>query len=318
MYVSNQCGMRNSTSPITQAMIDGQNARMNARVQVMSDGNSDMADLIAALTPPSPTGNCDDLTNSIALIAGSPWPVGGGPAESSPATVAGPASGVPGAVAASPSPAGVTASGTPAASGSSVATYGRGRGRRGSPFFGHARQRQAGRQISNFSCAGPGAPSAAGAAKVIPVPAIATPSAPTPSAPSAPAWQCPGQAQCRTSNICLDLKRGCVASSQVTQQQIEACAAAGYTGNEDFFPCAIGPNQNLPFLGAPMPNPPPYSTVAAQDVPPPASQNWWGLGGLGCGDNMGVLQVLGIALGVGLGIYFADWASKQNWGMKTL
>lgn len=335
--------MRNSTSPITQQMIDAENARLNRQVQPMSDGNSDLSELIAALTPPAPTGSCADLTNSNALIAGSPWPTGGSMDAPSPA-VAGPGSaGTPGTTVASssPSPAGSTASGTPASSGGNTPTtpalgpggggfvrssacnacgwgrgtqlrgpqFGRGRGARGSPFFGHSNQSGPASQIPNFSCA---------SAKVIPVPVPAAP-APAPvvqtAIPPSPT-SCPPQSQCQTGNVCLDIRRGCVDASQVTTDQLVACSQAGYAGNENFFPCVLA-QPNLPFLGAPMPNPPPYSSVAAQDVPPPAGQNW-GLGGLGCGcESGGVLQVLGIAIGVAAGIYFADWMSKRNWSFEA-
>lgn len=327
MYVSKQCSMRNSTSPITPQMIDAENARLNRQVQPMSDGNSDLSELIAALTPPAPTGSCADLTNSNALIAGSPWPTGGSMDTPSPA-VAGPGSaGTPGTTVASssPSPAGSTASGTPASSGGNTPTassgrgwgrgaplrgpqLGRGNGARGSPFFGHSNQSGPASQIPNFSCA---------SAKVIPVPAAAAAPAPavqtaTPPSPTS----CPPQSQCQTGNICLDIRRGCVDASQVTTDQLVACSQAGYAGNEIFFPCVLA-QPNLPFLGTPMPNPPPYSSVAAQDVPPPAGQNW-GLGGLGCGcEGGGVLQVLGIAIAVAAGIYFADWMSKRNWSLAA-
>src|SRR5271166_2579201 len=64
VFTQSPCAQRNSESPITQQMIDAQDARMNRLVQPMIDGNGDMAQLVAALTPPPPTGTCSDLTNS--------------------------------------------------------------------------------------------------------------------------------------------------------------------------------------------------------------------------------------------------------------
>jgi hypothetical protein len=347
MYVpqSKQCSMPNSMTPITQARINAQAIALDRQVQPMLDGNSDMQALIAALTPPPPVGTCEDLTNSNALISVSPWPPtgqGGAPPvtgahqstlPTAPAASSSGAASTPATAGSSPTPAGSVASAGTAGGGRSGG-WGRVRGPifgrarfapgGGSPFFGRTGENSRLRgQFSTGQCARvltvprvvtPGA--AIPAPPATPTPAPTPITTPTPAAkPAAPAWTCPGQPACRTSNICLDLRRGCVGSSQVTQAQIEACAAAGYTGNEDFFPCALT-QPNLPFLGEPMPNPPPYSTVVSQDVPPPSSQNWWGLGGLGCdcdGGGPGVLQVLGLAAVIAAGIYFADWMVKQNW-----
>ena len=341
-------------------MIDAQNARMNRLVQPMIDGNSDMAGLVAALTPPVPTPSCGALTNSNGIGPAWPWPqIGnvGTPIVGSSFSDAAPAVAAPTAVAVAATPAGSTGSGAPANSsgvaagpGGSVIPlppwmqrgyrYPGSRGGQGSPagrsggrgFIGARRggrgpvfgrggnerngdsgyfiqprtQSQIGNSVTNFTCP-PGT-------KVIPVPAPApapiTAQHPTPQ-PGA-TWACPSQSQCQTDNVCLDLKRGCVVSSQVSLEQMAACSQAGYAGNEGFFPCLIAQGPNLPFLGTPMPNPPQYSTVASQDVPPPASQNWVGLSGLGCGGGGGDLQnMVVIALGVTAGLFFAGWIAKE-------
>lgn len=173
--------------------------------------------------------------------------------------------------------------------------------------------------VTNFSCpktaviavpSAPGVPTAGA-----PVPTSTPVAVPKPimiAAPSAPAKACPPQSSCRTGNICLDLKRGCVSANQVDSAQLLACAEAGYSGNENFFPCVLA-QPNLPHIGTPMPNPPSYQSVYSQDVPP--TGNYWGLSGLGCDSGGGpgtLLGVLGIALGVAGGLFFADWISKQR------
>lgn len=191
----------------------------------------------------------------------------------------------------------------------------------GSSYFLHGGiVEQIQQAVRNFNC-GPGAKTAGPA--VIPVPTVLTPSSgvgpptvPAPSGAPAPSGgACPPQSACMTGNICLDLKRGCVSSSQLTSDQLLACAEAGYTGMENYFPCVIANLPNpAPQFGTPLPNPPPYPSVMAQDVPP-TSGNWGGLAGLGCGDGPGTLTgVIGIALGVAAGLFFADWLSKERMG----
>jgi hypothetical protein len=198
------------------------------------------------------------------------------------------------------------------------AAFGRGGNGSGGGYFTHRSMLDQLRDsISNFgSCPttrviavptlAPSAPVAA------PAPVAAAPPVGVPAAPAVPGWTCPPQSLCRTGNVCLDMKRGCVMSSQVSLEQMAACSAAGYAGNEDFFPCLVPQGPNLPYLGTPMPNPPPYSSVASQDVLPPSSQNWRGLSGLGCGGGVDLGNVVGIALGVTAGLFFAGWLAKQG------
>lgn len=138
---------------------------------------------------------------------------------------------------------------------------------------------------------------------VIPVPQVTNvpTNSPNPAAPSCP------YPRCSTGNVCLDLITGCVANSQVTQAQVEACTKAGYStfGNSGAWLSAImlGCGGNLPYLGAPMPNPPTatgamYATlnpaIAAGSA---ASSKARGMGGLGQmdGSNLGgFLAVMGL------------------------
>jgi hypothetical protein len=360
VFTQSPCAQRNSESPITQQMIDAQNARMNRLVQPMIDGNSDMAGLVAALTPPPPVPSCGALTNSNGIGPAWPWPLIGNvgtPVEGS--SFAALAVAAPAAATVAATPAGSTGSGSPAnasgvaagpagsvvplppwmargfrrpggGSGSPAdrngghgwqrgpaASMSRGRFGRGGDerngdsgyFFQPRAQAQIGNSVSNFTCP---------PVKVIALPQQAPAPAPTPipaqhpTAQPGSTWDCPDQSECRTANVCLDVKRGCVMSSQVSPQQMAACSQAGYTGNEAFFPCLIPKGPQLPYLGTPMPNPPQYSTVAGQDVPPPSSQNWVGLSGLGCGGGGSDLtNVVVIALGVTAGLFFAGWLAKE-------
>jgi len=66
---------------------------------------------------------------------------------------------------------------------------------------------------------------------------------------------------CETGNVCLDIRNGCILSTQVTPAQLLACAAAGYVGNLNRYPAvaAAGGARGGAFLGAPLPDPPPYN-----------------------------------------------------------
>jgi hypothetical protein len=60
-------GLNNSSTPMSQARIDAQNNRVARKGAQFTNGNQDMAAIIAALTPPPATSSCDNLTNSLAL-----------------------------------------------------------------------------------------------------------------------------------------------------------------------------------------------------------------------------------------------------------
>jgi len=119
-------------------------------------------------------------------------------------------------------------------------------------------------QIDKRSCAVNGK-----APRIVPVTAEFT-YAPAPSplttnpivpVPVIPPAGTPSPADCETGNICIDIRNGCVLSSQVTPAQLLACAAAGYVGNLNKYPAIAGAGgaQGGKFLGAPLPNPPQYN-----------------------------------------------------------
>jgi hypothetical protein len=60
-------GLQNSATPMSQGRINAQNARVARKGAIFTNGNQDMAAIIAALTPPAPTSSCDNLTSSLAL-----------------------------------------------------------------------------------------------------------------------------------------------------------------------------------------------------------------------------------------------------------
>jgi hypothetical protein len=92
MYVpfGSACNQPNSETPMTQARIDAQNRRVARVGRHFEKGNADMAAIVNGLTPPTPSGVCQDLTNSNSMFAAqrmaAPLPPGvlpgGGPAGS--------------------------------------------------------------------------------------------------------------------------------------------------------------------------------------------------------------------------------------------
>lgn len=139
---------------------------------------------------------------------------------------------------------------------------------------------------------------------VIPVPKVISNPSPNPAAGIIPSCGYPG---CSTGNVCLDLITGCVSNSQVTQAQVEACTEAGYStfGNSGAWLSAIllGCQGNLPFLGAPMPNPPTATgsmqnlLAAANAAGAAASSKARGMSGLGQDESSnvgGFLAVVGV------------------------
>ena len=117
-------------------------------------------------------------------------------------------------------------------------------------------------------------------AKPVPKP-IAVPPMLSPAAP---------KKSCRTGNICLDIRNGCVLSSEVDPQQLYACSAAGYAGNVDLYGSMGGP-----FVGSP-------------DLTPPVFQP--GMSGLNgqTGLNWSAVGLVGL---VGL-FAFAHWQSPKG------
>lgn len=71
MYVpfGSACDQPNSETPMTQARIDAQNRRVARVGRHFEKGNADMAAIVNGLTPPPPSGTCNDLTNSRSMFA---------------------------------------------------------------------------------------------------------------------------------------------------------------------------------------------------------------------------------------------------------
>ncbi len=70
-----------------------------------------------------------------------------------------------------------------------------------------------------------------------PIPLTAPPMVPVPPIPAPPAPPPPGSpADCRTGNLCVDLRNGCVLSSSVSPAQLLACAQQGIVGNYNLYP----------------------------------------------------------------------------------
>lgn len=91
-------------------------------------------------------------------------------------------------------------------------------------------------------------------------PAPVVRAAPPVSAPAAPDTR-PDPGDCSPANICAGLRDGCYLSSQVSSQQLLACAKAGWVGNRNLYPwlLARGGAGGGAFFGTPQPNPPQYS-----------------------------------------------------------
>lgn len=82
MYViqGKACDLPNSETPMSAERIRRQDNFVAAIGRRFTDGNKAMADTIARLTPPPPTGTCDDFTSSRSMsnLTPFPWPVPGG------------------------------------------------------------------------------------------------------------------------------------------------------------------------------------------------------------------------------------------------
>lgn len=117
-------------------------------------------------------------------------------------------------------------------------------------------------------------PAPAPASQHPPATAPPTPHAPTP-APAPPPPVAP--VDCRTGNICNDIRRGCVLQSQVSPEQLFACSQAGYVGNLNLFP-AQTLRTDLPFLGSPDLNPPAFNAAGVSGLGDGAMESgaFWG------------------------------------------
>lgn len=108
------------------------------------------------------------------------------------------------------------------------------------------------------------------AAPVIVTPAPASAPAPAP-APASPA---PAAVNCRTSNVCMDLANACIAVTQVSDAQVQACASAGYGlfGSRDVWRANLSLLQQM----GPLPY---YGDVNLDPPPAAASMQQWGVPG---------------------------------------
>lgn len=72
---SQQCDLPNSETPISQAQIDAQAARVGHVGAKFVFGNQTMSALVAGLTPPVPTGSCSDFTSSLSMRQSGRFPL---------------------------------------------------------------------------------------------------------------------------------------------------------------------------------------------------------------------------------------------------
>ena len=94
MYVQSQCSEPNSNTPVAQADIDAENLMIAVVGQNFTHGNADLAGIIAALTPPAPSGSCQDLTNTATVAVSTPFPWPAPPGSSAvPTSVSAPPAG---------------------------------------------------------------------------------------------------------------------------------------------------------------------------------------------------------------------------------
>lgn len=294
---SSQCDLPNSESPITAARVAAQD-RYIARVgQTFVDNNNAMDYLVGYCCSDSARGGPGDTSeDSAAAVA-----------------AAAIASGAPSVAGSLLAPVVVTPSGAggapydPNVGPSFWPTRARGgpfprpRVRGGSPGiqFNSGANYPQDRAAAAINGLVPPCPCFSSApAVVMPTPVIATPApapAPAPAPPPAAA-PCPYPG-CSNGNVCLDLVSGCVQNSQVTQAQVEACTLAGYSvfGNQDLWgpSIALANCAPLPFLGAPLPNPPPATGAMIYTIKTPKGVA--GLGAVPSGGNLfGVLALLAL------------------------
>jgi len=208
--------MPNSETPIPQAVLDARARRMAYLSQKITDGNNTMGDLINAMTPPSPSGSCSDLMNSSALYNA----IGRFPSDVAPL---------------GQNFNGFTKKTAPASS----KVFTRPLNRAGFVNYPYgAVQNEAMRLIPDCPCYNPKScecgvpPKPVKPVAVAPVVAAIAAATPKPK-------------NCRTDNICRDIRSGCVNQDQVSKAQLFACSQAGWAGTWGVF----GPVINGPYLG---------------------------------------------------------------------
>lgn len=261
MYVEagQACGLPNSETPMTQAAIDAQDTFIASVGSAFEQGNAALNDLIETLGGNVPTADeqgragvptTGTLDTSLPGIPVIPSTI---PTASQIPTIGNPSSW---AWAPSPAPP--------------IILPGGGAGFRapqGESGFSR-RRRYTNRVPASAGAAGPSGtcPVIVPLVTAIPIPPAssiqppATPaSARTTNTPPTPATS--PLTDCRTGNICLDIMNGCVLPGQVSPEQLQACAQAGYSGNRNLYPAiaAAGGAEGGAFFGTPDPNPTPYT-----------------------------------------------------------
>ena len=252
---SGACSMPNSETPMSQEAIDDQNAFIASVGTAFDDGDAAFNGLLVALggnpageTPSGAagvptTGTLDTSLPGIPVVSSiNAPPIGILPTLSDPASWAW-----------APSPPVVIPGGG--------AGWRARQGEHRNPRRYTNRIPPAPQSAGNFPPAG--CPTIIPLVTTIPIPetvSIPQPAPPPTNAPAAPAPSAP-LPDCRTGNWCLDIRNGCVLSSQVSLEQLEACSQAGYAGNLNMFPAiaAAGGAGGGQFFGTPQPNPPPYT-----------------------------------------------------------
>ena len=248
------CSMPNSETPISQADIDAQNAfvasvgtafdagddAINSLIQSL--GGNPAGDTTSGASGVPTTGTLDTQTPGIPVVPSASTPVAMLPSITDPSSWAW-----------APSPA------------PPILLPGGGSGYRAQhgETWNANRRRYRNAQPSQQSSVPGNCPVVVPLVTTIPIPY----SAPAPAANSGtPATPSSGTApaplpDCRTGNWCIDIRNGCVLSSQVSPAQLQACSEAGYAGNLNLFPAiaAAGGAGGGQFFGTPQPNPPPYT-----------------------------------------------------------
>ena len=264
---SEACSYQNSETPMPQSAVDGQLAYLNSVGTAFDQGNAALNDLVLALggSPNNTseggagvptTGTLDLSVPGIPVVPSANYPVSTRADVNDPAFWAWALSPRqsrrhwgPGGV---PTPGGGGFSYSPT---NPIVLPGGG-SRYRTPKHGGMPRRYRNIPPVSDSC-----PTIIPLTSAVPPPS-APPQMPAAVAPPAlPVTPMGPVADCRTGNICNDIRRGCVLASQVSPQQIIACAVAGYAGNLNLYPAiaAAGGADGGAYFGSVDLNPPPYS-----------------------------------------------------------
>lgn len=244
------CSLPNSETPMSQQAIDDQNAfvasvgtafdagddAINSLIETLGGNPAGDTDSGAAGVPT--TGTLDTSIPGIPVVPSASYPVSLLPTLSDPSSWAW-----------APSPA------------PPILLPGGGSGFRSQPGEVWNGNRRRYRNIKPPQTVPGNCPVVVPLVTTIPIPYTApVATSATPASGPAPAIPAPTP-DCRTGNWCIDIRNGCVLDSQVSPDQLQACAEAGYNGNLNLFPAiaAAGGAGGGAFFGTPDPNPPPYT-----------------------------------------------------------